>query len=33
MQILTECIQAMLDQNDWSDRKRPIFRKDRVEIM
>tara|TARA_R110000824_G_scaffold337384_1_gene523940 strand:+ start:406 stop:2049 length:1644 start_codon:yes stop_codon:yes gene_type:complete len=30
---LTECIQAMLDQNDWSDRQRPIFRKDRIEIV
>ena len=30
---LTECIQAMLDQNDWSDRQRPIFRRDRLEVV
>jgi len=30
---LTECIQAMIDYNDWSDRQRPIFRKDRIEIV
>ena len=30
---LTQCIQAMIDENDWSDRKRPIFRRDRVEVV
>ena len=30
---LIECVQAMLNQNDWSDRKRPIFRRDRVEVV
>ena len=30
---LTGCIQAMLDQNDWSDRQRPIFRRDRLEVI
>ena len=30
---LTECIQAMIDHNDWSDRQRPIFRKDRIEVV
>ena len=30
---LTECIQAMLDQNDWSNRQRPIFRRDRTDIV
>jgi DNA polymerase III alpha subunit len=29
----TDCIQAMLDKNDWSNRHRPIFRKDRVEVV
>jgi len=30
---LTECLQAMLTTNDWTNRHRPIFRKDRVEII
>jgi len=30
---LVQSIQAMMDQNDWSDRKRPIFRRDRVEVV
>lgn len=30
---LVQCIQTMVDQNDWSDRKRPIFRRDRVEVV
>ena len=30
---LTDCIQAMIDYNDWSDRNRPIFRRDRMEIV
>ena len=27
------CIQAMIDENNWSNRHRPIFRKDRVEVV
>ncbi len=30
---LTECIQAMIDTNNWKDPKRPIFRKDRPEVL
>ena len=30
---LTECIQAMLDQNDWSNRQRPIFRRERTDVV
>ena len=30
---LIECIRAMLTHNDWSDRKRPIFRRDRLEVV
>ena len=30
---LKECICAMMELNDWSNPKRPIFRKDRVEVV
>ena len=30
---LKECIYAMMELNDWSNPKRPIFRKDRVEVV
>ena len=30
---LEECVAAMMELNDWSDPKRPIFRKDRVDIL
>ena len=30
---LKECVCAMIELNDWSKPKRPIFRKDRVEIV
>ena len=30
---LSQCIQDMIDHNDWSDKKRPIFRRDRVEVL
>ncbi len=29
----SECVQAMIAENDWSNRHRPIFRKDRVEVV
>ena len=29
----SECVQAMIAENNWSDRHRPIFRKDRVEVV
>jgi len=30
---LKECVSAMIKLNDWSNPKRPIFRKDRVEVV
>ena len=30
---LEECIAAMMELNDWSNPKRPVFRKDRVEVL
>ena len=30
---LEQCITAMIKLNDWSDRERPIFRKDRVDVL
>ena len=30
---LIDCIQAMIKHNDWSDRHRPIFRRDRLEVV
>lgn len=30
---LVDCIRAMIDLNDWSDPKRPIYRKDRLEML
>ena len=30
---LDECVAAMMELNDWSNPKRPIFRKDRVDIL
>ena len=30
---LEQCVCAMMELNDWSDRKRPIFRKDRVDVL
>jgi len=30
---LEQCVVAMMELNDWSDRKRPIFRKDRVDVL
>ena len=30
---LEECVAAMMELNDWSNPKRPIFRKDRVDIL
>ena len=30
---LIDCINTMILKNDWSDKKRPIFRKDRLEIL
>jgi len=30
---LVQCIKAMVDQTDWSNKQRPIFRRDRIEVV